>query len=66
MSLRCGCPNDGDDIVFGPNHRCAPGIRVISCTPPPVEGVAADNLQHELDRLERPYERVLGPDELED
>lgn len=29
------------------------------------EGVAADNLQ-ELDRLERPYERVLGPDELED
>lgn len=43
-----------------------PGIRVISCTPPPVEGVAADNLQRELDRLERPYERVLGPEELED
>jgi len=39
-----------------------PGIRVISCTPPPVEGVAADNLQSELDRLERPYERVLSDD----
>jgi hypothetical protein len=56
----------------------APGIPVISCTPPPVEGVAADNLQQELDRLEprpaqydgdpdgwtelRPYERVLSDD----
>lgn len=93
MAECCGCPNDGDEIVFGLQHRCEanpkppadlprfvpswrfvvpetsegePGIRVISCTPPPVEGVAADNLQRELDRLERPYERVLGPEELED
>jgi hypothetical protein len=131
MAERCGCYDQGDDIVFGPRHQCTakpalttsadlprfipswrfvvpetsegePGIRVISCTPPPVGGVAADNLQQELDRLERddpavatasagldavyehlkgrlpsplvaeiydlerPYERVLGPDELED
>jgi hypothetical protein len=42
----------------------APGIRVISCTPPPVEGVAADNLQQELDRLEGtndPVERFRTP-----
>jgi hypothetical protein len=30
------------------------------------EGVAAADLQSELDRLERPYERVLGEDELYD
>ena len=22
MAKRCGCPNDGDETVFGPNHRC--------------------------------------------
>lgn len=95
MTLRCGCYDQADDLVFGERHQCTaktalttpadlprlvpswrfvvpetsegePGIRVISCTPPPVEGVAADNLQRELDRLERPYERVLGPEELED
>lgn len=22
MTLRCDCPNDGDPVVFGPNHRC--------------------------------------------
>lgn len=23
MTLRCGCPNDADDIVFGPDHKCS-------------------------------------------
>lgn len=41
----------------------APGIRVISCTPPPVEGVAADDLQQELDRLEPRYLETLDADE---
>jgi hypothetical protein len=36
---------------------------VISCTPPPVEGVAADNLQQELDRLEPRYLETLDTDE---
>lgn len=22
MSLRCGCSDEADDIVFGANHRC--------------------------------------------
>lgn len=22
MALRCGCPNDGDETVFGPRHDC--------------------------------------------
>jgi hypothetical protein len=22
MSLRCGCPDQADDIVFGERHRC--------------------------------------------
>lgn len=22
MSLRCGCPAEGDEIVFGPVHEC--------------------------------------------
>jgi hypothetical protein len=53
-------------VVPETSEGAQPGIRVISCTPPPVEGVAADNLQQELGRLERPYERVLGEDELHD
>jgi len=23
MSLRCGCPDEADEIVFGPSHRCS-------------------------------------------
>lgn len=23
MTLRCGCPNDGDPIVFGEVHECS-------------------------------------------
>lgn len=41
MSLRCGCPAQGDEIVFGPVHECWP------------ESKHAANLAAELDRLER-------------
>jgi hypothetical protein len=44
MSLRCGCPDQGDDIVFGPKHHCWPA-----------EGSSAANLQAELDKLEAPH-----------
>lgn len=77
MALRCGCENEADDIVFGALHRCevnpkppADLPRLVPSSwfvvPETSEGVAADNLQQELDRLERPYERVLGEDELHD
>jgi hypothetical protein len=41
MTIRCGCPDESDDLVFGSAHRC--------------EGRAAPNLQRELDRLERAW-----------
>lgn len=79
MALRCGCYDQADDIVFGPNHQCTskpalttpaemprfiPSWRFV--VPETSEGVAADNLQQQLDELERPYERALGEDELHD
>jgi len=76
MSLRCGCENDGDETVFGPNHRCEVDPKPPADLPrfipssrfvvPDTEGVAAADLKSELDRLEHPYERALGPDEMED
>lgn len=39
MAIRCGCPAQGDAIVFGELHEC--------------DGRSAGNLQAELDRLER-------------
>lgn len=73
VSLRCGCPNDGDDIVFGSRHKCdvldaearlprlIPSWRFV--VPETSEGVAADNLQQELDRLEPRYLETLDADE---
>lgn len=52
MSTRCGCRDDGDEAVFGPCRTCHPEP----------EGVAAADLQLELDRLEHPYESVLHDD----
>lgn len=23
MAIRCGCPNEADDVVFGPVHECS-------------------------------------------
>lgn len=47
MAERCGCENQGDEIVFGTLHKCRP---------------KPDASQ----QVERPFERVLSPDELED
>lgn len=73
MTLRCGCYDQADDIVSGPNHQCTskPALTTPVETPKLVpsswfvvpetsEGVAADNLQQQLDELERPYERTLS------
>ena len=38
MTIRCGCPDEGDDIVFGPAHQCSRPTR---------------SLQADLERLER-------------
>ena len=74
MSLRCGCPNDGDEIVFGALHRCEanpkppadlprfiPSWRFV--VPETSEGVAAGNLQQQLDELEPRYLETLDADE---
>lgn len=73
MALRCGCPDEADDIVFGSVHNCAvdPSLAVSRPVPwwkpkPVPEGHAAECLQAELDRLEPLYRHVLAPDELED
>lgn len=88
MSLRCGCYDQADDIVFGAHHRCSQERDHCGCgfpfgartcpvhgTPEP-EGVAAADLQRDLNRLEgRLYDhdlqearihQTLAPDELVD
>ena len=65
MADRCSCPDQGDAVVFGECRMCMPdpeqpSIRVIACTPPPVEGTYDPDLQ------EARIHQVLGPDELED
>jgi hypothetical protein len=51
VSLRCGCFNEGDDIVFGPVHECSKNPAMTRPEPwwKP-----------------RPYEVVLGEDETHD
>jgi hypothetical protein len=51
VSIRCGCLDEADDIVFGPSHRCS---KPQDATPGWV---------WTLDAQERPHERVLSEDE---
>lgn len=57
MALRCGCPNDGDETVFGPAHECVEA-------PAPMPQWRW--FHRSGDPEPRPYEQVLSPDELED
>jgi hypothetical protein len=72
MSLRCGCEDEGDDIVFGPVHWCTED--------PQVRGRHGEPFSHVVEALrraqsmtgqdfvlapERPYEYVLSEDELQ-
>ena len=34
MSLRCGCPDQADDIVFGPKHQCNLPAEIDRLEPP--------------------------------
>jgi hypothetical protein len=54
VTLRCGCYDQADDIVFGPRHQCTSKPALVD------ESKHAANLQAELDRLERPYELTLS------
>jgi len=79
MALRCGCPDEADETVFGPLHRCTSDPKPPADLPrfvpssafvvpgllDPAESVHASNIQAELDRLEPLYRHVLAPDELE-
>jgi hypothetical protein len=76
MALRFGCYDQAGDIVFGPRHQCTakpalttpadlprliPSWRFV--VPETSEGVAADNLQQQLDELEPRYLETLDVDE---
>jgi hypothetical protein len=61
MTLRCGCPNEGDEIVFGPKHQCGEPVKPLD--PPrlipswvftvPTEDPAEPRYMETLDDLER-------------
>lgn len=57
MSTRCGCADEGDDIVFGPVHWCTADASV--------RGRHADPFSPVPVIPERLYERVLSEDELQ-
>lgn len=78
MSTRCSCPDQGDAVVFGECRKCMPNPepprspltdlpRLVPSSwfvvPPTSEGVAADNLQQQLDELEPRYLETLDADE---
>lgn len=56
MALRCGCPNDGDETVFGPLHRC----KVIPQTPADLPRFIPS--WRFVVPPERPYEETLSDD----
>lgn len=62
MSLRCGCPSEGDDIVFGQVHECAkdPSLRYRK-TPEPITGLVPSWAF--VVPAETPAEIVLDEDE---
>jgi hypothetical protein len=62
MSLRCGCYDEADDIVFGPNHQCTtqPALSTRKPLPPLVPSWVF------VVPAERPYETTLDTSELED
>jgi hypothetical protein len=65
MSLRCGCKDEGDEIVFGPVHQCSkPEVRV-ECPGCGQDGTGLESHRLGCFRLppERPYERMLDEDE---
>jgi hypothetical protein len=47
MTLRCGCYDQADDIVFGERHQCTSKPAML-----------AESVQSEVE--ERPYERTLS------
>jgi hypothetical protein len=73
MTIRCGCPNDGDETVFGPNHRCEvdpkppadlPRFVPSSWFVVPRQDAPVTPPDPRYD--ENPIHRLLSPDELED
>jgi len=66
MTLRCGCYDQADDLVFGPLHQCTskPALTEPAALPRFVPSWRF--VVPETSEGERPYERVLGPDEMED
>lgn len=54
MTTRCGCKDEGDEIVFGPCRVCPPTIQTDGCDIPVNRSYSA---------AERPWETTLGEDE---
>lgn len=55
MTLRCNCPNDGDPVVFGPNHRCDEPEKKLPPLVPSWRFVVPES-----EPAERPYETTLS------
>jgi len=59
MTIRCGCSEEADDIMFGPMHRC-------SVDPKPPADLPRFIPSWMFVAPERPYETTLGEDETHD
>ena len=67
MTIRCGCPDEGDDIVFGPAHQCARprtlndySVLLYGPCPRDPDCRFPDGHGGPHEPRERPYERVLS------
>jgi hypothetical protein len=71
VAARCGCKDEGDDIVFGPVHECTvdPSVRVerVGFVTPVIAALqqarALRQSDFALSPTERPYEYVLDESE---
>ena len=56
MTLRCDCPNDGDPVVFGPNHRCDEPEKTLPPLVPSWRFVVPESDPHDLEMRANPYD----------
>lgn len=65
MALRCGCPAEGDETVFGPIHECAvdPDLHYFR-DGIPVRAPRIPPSWMSMVPYSRPWETTLGPDEV--
>lgn len=73
MSLRCGCPDDGDEVVFDQCRKCSPQpqgeVDLVGAFFGAIQRARelrqSDFTLSPQEPRERPWEYVLGPEEVE-